>query len=249
MHQHTLRSLAILGVGTVALALSTPRAQATLPGLPHLVPGDPNDVVTLGELVSGAIEGIVVGDKIFTEFTYLATGDMPSADNINVAGLFVHENYGVRFQGGFKDLFDDGNESSDALIEFRVSVANPSLRLISDVHLSGDPSLSGSDSLNAFAEVVESFPGTFDNLQLRIQNDLNGLIGADWIDPLPMPVESLRVSKDIQLLSIEGVRASISRIDQTFSQTVIPEPSTILLAVFAVVTSGIGRARRQLVCH
>lgn len=247
MYRNLLKYLVVCCVGVVAFAICAGTAQANLLNYAHLQPNDPNDSVVLSDLLNGEFPGIVVGDKKFTNFTYMTTGDMPDGSMVNVTGLFVGGNYGVRFQGGFKDLFDNSNESSDALIEFTVSVVDPSRYLISDVHLSGDPSLSASGSLNAFAEVVESFPGDFDNLQLRIQNDLNGLIGAAEIDPLPIPVESLRVSKDIQLLSIERVRASISRIDQTFSQIEVPEPTTTLLFVVAVMASATVRRRRSQV--
>ena len=206
--------------------------------------------VPLSQLVSGGnSEGISVGDKNFDNFSYFSTVDMPIAANVNVIGIIDGDgNYGLRFQGGFKDLFDPGNESSDSLIGFDVSVADPRTHLISDVHLFGNPALSADGSLNAFAEVVETISGAFGNAQLRIQNDLNGLINAAWIDPLPSPVSTLHVVKDIQLFSTDGVRATISFVDQTFSQTVIPEPSSMALLGIAVAAMGwIGSRGRRVV--
>ena len=222
------------------IALSTGQAFAAFINLTPAGPGPNTDgSVVLADLISGQVEGITVGDKNFDNFSYAFTVDMPIPANVNVIGIIDGDgNYGLRFQGGFKDLFDPGNESSDSLIGFDVSVANARTHLISDVHLFGNPSLSATGSLNAFAEVVETISGAFGNAQLRIQNDLNGLINAAWIDPLPSPVSKLHVVKDIQLFSTEGVRATISFVDQTFSQVVIPEPSSMALLGIAVAAMG-----------
>ena len=218
----------------------------------HLQPNS-SESVLLSDLISGEVPGLVVGDKLFDGFTYQFTGDMPTGSLINVSGIEVEGHFGIRFQGGFKDLFDLGNQSSNSLIEFDVHVADPKQYLISDVHLDGNPSLSQpADSvLNAFAAVVETVSGPFGSLELRIQSDLNGLTNTAWIDPLPWPVERLHVSKDIQLFSIIeneiGTRATISRIDQTFSQiqVEIPEPTTLCLFGFAVICSVCSRRREQ----
>ena len=215
----------------------------------QLEPNNSNQSVRLSDLVDGIIPGVTVGDKIFDAFSYTPIGDVPVDENVNVLGIQIDGHYGIRFQGGFKDLFDDGNESSDALIGFDVAVSDPEEFLISDVHLAGNPSLSlPGVSQNAFAEVVETVFGSFGSAQLRIQEDLNGLVGTAWIDPLPWPVEKLRVTKDIQLLSIDGVRASLSFVDQTFSQVpvIIPEPSTLGLALLMGMGVLNTRSRRRL---
>jgi len=215
----------------------------------QLNPNDSNDSVLLSDLINGDVVGVTVGDKIFDGFSYTSIGDVPSAGNVNVLGIMIDGNYGLRFQGGFKDLFDDENESSDALIGFDVAVANPEEYLISDVHLAGNPSLSlQGASQNAFAEVVETVFGDFGSVQLRIQEDLNGLIGTAWVDPLPWPVEKLRITKDIQLLSIEGVRASLSFVDQTFSQVsvVVPEPTSMGLILLMGMGISCTRYHRRL---
>ncbi|MEX2168693.1 MAG: PEP-CTERM sorting domain-containing protein [Pirellulales bacterium] len=243
-HRVTASSVAV-----ALIALVTGQAFAAFINLTPAGPGpDTDGSVVLADLISGEVEGITVGDKHFDNFSYFSTVDMPIAANVNVIGIIDADgNYGLRFQGGFKDLFDPGGESSDSLIGFDVSVANPQTHLISDVHLFGNPSLSGSGSLNAFAEVVETISGAFGDAQLRIQNDLNGLINAAWIDPLPFPVATLHVIKDIQLFSTDGVRATISFVDQTFSQVVIPEPSSMaLLCVVFVAIGWVGTRSRRV---
>src|SRR3954465_7052512 len=61
--------------------------------------------VTLDSLQSGQTMGIVVGDKIFTGFSYSRIGDMPAATDINVLGFQDPAgNWGVSFHGSFVDL-------------------------------------------------------------------------------------------------------------------------------------------------
>ena len=61
--------------------------------------------VSLADLITGAVEGIAVGDKQFTGFGYLKGGDMPDASGVQVAGLRdANGNWGVTFQGAFLDL-------------------------------------------------------------------------------------------------------------------------------------------------
>ena len=82
MHQNILKSLAICCVGVAAFATSADHAQATLVGYAHLQPNDPNDSVVLSDLLNGEFLGVVVGDKIFSEFFYstLPNDDMPDPD-------------------------------------------------------------------------------------------------------------------------------------------------------------------------
>ena len=249
-HRSILFTLAIIIASGSWPGLS---AHATTISYAQLQPNSGESVLLSDLLELGQYEGVVVGDKIFDGFMYQFVGDMPTPSLINVSGIEIDGNLGIRFHGAFKDLFDPGNQSSDSLINFDVHVANPQQYLISDVHLGGNPSLSqpAENVLNAFAEIVETITGSFGSLELRIQSDLNGVVNPAWIDPLPWPVDRLHVSKDIQLFSIiedgVGTRATISQIDQTFSQVVVgvPEPTTICLSGFAAICMVFGRRRKQ----
>lgn len=184
------------------------------------------NAVTLDSLEAG--NDITVGDKLFTDFTYLATGaDMPTSDNINVQGIIDCDgNFGIRFQGGFVDL--PGNGASDALITFNVTALDPN-KLISDAHLAANTDVVG----DGLALITETFIPTFNDRDLTVFD--NGTVSqlTDWVFFDDAPVRTLPVQKDILLLASDngGVASAFSFIDQTFSQ--VPEPTSISLLLIA----------------
>src|SRR5262245_19529048 len=98
--------------------------------------------LTLADLTNpdGSSNGqtVVVGDKTFSDFTYSATGDMPSASGVNVIPL-TSGDLGLRFTGAFHD--NAGGGASDAAITFTVTTSGGFH--ITDAHLSGNPSVIG----------------------------------------------------------------------------------------------------------
>ncbi len=209
-------------------------------GLMTLNPGDSSTSVTLADLMNGTSDGVLVGDKEFTEFFYasLPDDDMPAAEDINVFGFQdVSGNYGVSFHGAFLDL--PGGGASDALIRFTVDVTDDAYNQgwrISDAHLFiggvgvGD---------NSFFTVDETFEGLSGNTTLNTYaTTLAGNVKtqlADWID-FDSTYRSLRVTKDILALSgdpNQPARATV--IDQSFSQIQVPEPATIGLVALALL--------------
>ncbi len=228
-----------------ALTLATPVTEASFIELDQNGSGDP---VILADLLSGQVEGIIVGDKSFSEFFYstLPGDDMPAPEDINVFGFTdLDGNYGIRFHGAFRDR--PGGGVSDALLEFTVEVtpeAQEQGYRISDAHLFaggvgiGDDSeftidesfLQNNATLNAFATTLGGGP-----LETKL---------SDWVyfDEL---YTSLRVTKDI--LADAGdtnQSARATSIAQTFSQVQIPEPATLSLLALAVL--GIAAGRREI---
>lgn len=184
--------------------------------------------VVLSDLTGG--DTLIVGDKVFSNFTYAATGDMPLADYVNVIPIQDCDgNFGIRFQGGFIDL--PGKSASDALITF--SVTPSAGMLIHDVHLAANVDLFGGDG---FAGISETFLPDF-QFSLNVFDDGTTQQLIDWAD-LPelvgpgQTIETLQVQKDILLLSSNGPAATISFVDQTFSQ--VPEPASALLLLVAL---------------
>ena len=228
-------------VALAALALMAVGAQAgTI--------SDSTETLEIGEsikldlLTSGQVDGVLVGDKLFKEFVYSWTNNMPSPENVNVTAILTDDNYGIRFQGSFGDLPGD-SVASDASIAFSVHVQDDRF-LISDAHLASaiflDESVSGS-----FGSIDESFLGNSPTTTetLAAFKSSFGQGGEQFEDEVVFDSTYtwLAVQKDIFALAaedaIQPVRMTI--IDQTFSQVEIPEPSAMTLALLmgcAVVT-------------
>ncbi|MBW2447279.1 MAG: PEP-CTERM sorting domain-containing protein [Deltaproteobacteria bacterium] len=177
---------------------------------------------------------IQVADKLFTNFTYFSTGDMPSAVGVNVIPITdVDGNYGLRFQGAFVDLASSPG-GSDALITYDVEIVDGYFDdglnyFIVDAHIMGNPTLlSGFGSIS----VVDTFLPQFGpEARMTIFDDeIAGTKFVDWVD-FDVPVKKLSVQKDILAIALledsEPGAATLSFVDQTYSQ--IPEPTTLIL--------------------
>jgi hypothetical protein len=205
----------------------------------------------LGELLGGG--SITAGDKRFDQFTYASTGDMPDAFAVNVMPFVDSDgSFGLRFQGGFVDLFDGdlttgspGN-FSDASIGYQVTVLNPTL-LISDVRLSGNPQVLGPEGAKTgFVGMSESFLPD-DSLVLAIFDIQPGSTQSTDFASLAAPLGTLLVQKDILAFADAPGAATLSFIDQAFSQVqTVPEPSTISLLVLGLAAAWQVRRRSRI---
>jgi hypothetical protein len=187
---------------------------------------------TLGDLIAED-RSITVGDKLFDQFGYSQTGDMPDAFGVNVLPITDSAgNFGLRFQGGFVDLFGGG--PSDALITYRVTVTDPNFR-ISDVHLAGNPAVIGPEGEESgLIGVAETFlPEDPSTMLVIFDSEPGSTQLIDWA--LTGPVPLLHVQKDIiAFADVEGNAATLSFVDQTFSQVAVPEPSTVSLLILGI---------------
>jgi hypothetical protein len=194
----------------------------------------------LAELIaSGGMIGN--GDKKFKDFKYHPIGDMPDASLIDVVSITDSQgNLGIRFIGPFADLAGGG--ASEALLEYTVTVTDPH-KLIHDVHLAANTNVLGSPG---YAAITETFlPDDSVTVLEAFDIQPGQRMLTDWAD-LTNPVKTLHVQKDITLFS-GGPRslATISFIDQTFSQT--PEPSALALGGVAAALALVrGRRERRL---
>lgn len=186
--------------------------------------------IKLSELLGG--DTVMSGDKLFSEFEYNATGDMPSAEDVNVITIQdVDGNYGVRIQGGFIDHV--GGSASDALITYKVTATDPGFE-ISAAHLVAN--LVNPDG--GFGSIAETFlPDKSDpNDVLYVSTDTSLV---DSIKFMP-PQESFMVQKNI-LLDAGTKAVTMSFVDQTYSQ--VPEPMSFILALAGII--GIVGLRRR----
>jgi hypothetical protein len=223
----------VLAAGLVAVPCISVSSAATIPI---------GTAIPLSDLIGDQAPPITVGDKVFSDFWYAATGDMPSAGDINVIPIVDGGNYGLRFQGGFLDA--PGGGASDAMLGFHVEV-DPRFPqfLISDVHLSGNPNVLGEN--NGTISVCETFMPLTDPM-LDIYDDFGTRKVTDQA-LLVRPVRELDVQKDILALSV-GSTATLSFIDQTFSQIIVPEPpgAMMLLVGFTVIAVVTWKGRTRL---
>lgn len=242
------RLTAMIAVALVALAGGQARA-AFIDLTPPGNASNSMQSIKLSDLVSQEVEGIVVGDKIFTGFSYLgASGNMPPVDDVNVTGFRdPNGHWGITFQGAFSDLPTD-NTASDVAIRFMVEI-DPAFAAqgwrINDAHLF----LSGAGaSDNSYFAVDESFLGLNETMSVEYSTLNAGNVKlSDWVY-FANPTTKLTVTKDIYAFadpnSTAPARATV--IDQSFSQILIPEPSTILLTGFALTAFGLFGYRHQL---
>jgi hypothetical protein len=202
--------------------------------------------VTLADLVGGNVMGLTVGDKTFTGFSYSPSGDMPTAANVNVLGFKDGAgNWGVTFQGAFLDL--PGGGASDAAVRFVVGVAPgqtaPNPRKITDAHLQ----LGGVGmGANSFFTVDESFaPDSNNTLSAFMSTIAPGGTQLNDSTIFGTPLTTLHVTKDILALAGAGsfLPARATVIDQSFSQTPIPEPATVMLGLTGLALVGVNRRR------
>lgn len=222
-----LAGAAILAVGALANSASA-----------AVVYGIADGAIPLSNLV-GTGNSLQVGDKIFDNFQYARTGDMPSAANVTVTGRIAviggETEWGFRLQGAFLDSGSPGG--SDALLSYNVHVTDPNLFLISDAYIAGNPFVVGQGNI----QVVETFiplNGAPVNAIFNINNLAQQMQSTVFFVP---PTSSLSVQKDILALIPDGIgpnNASLSFVDQLFSQTPgvgVPEPASLgVLGIGAV---------------
>lgn len=201
--------------------------------------------VKLDQLTLNQISGIVVGDKLFSNFIYSFENDMPAPANVNVVAISDGTSVGIRFQGSFLDL--PGGDDSDAGISFRVTVLDTQ-QTINGAKLQAaiflDPNVPGS-----FGSIDEDFTGNSPEIGdiLSVFNSTFGGGGSDFEDSVVFDNQYtvLNVKKNINAraaaLAIQPVRMTI--IDQLFPQTVIPEPSSVALLLGSMILMGSGRRR------
>lgn len=250
MHRFDNRTLkVIVAIACVAcLAVSTASAAVV-----NLTPGGGNGSqsagsVLLSDLIADPTSQVTVGDKIFSTFGYSKIGDMPNSNQVNVLGIKdIDGNWGITFHGSFIDL--PGNGPSDALIRYMVEVdflsAQQGLR-ITDAHLSMGGVGAGDEG---FISVDETFAGRNNTLNVFFSNlgpttppaDAQ-LTDVTFFNP---GATKLNVTKDIFALAAENSTqpTRATAVDQSFSQTVIPEPTSVMLGLTGLALVAARRRR------
>lgn len=236
----SIKSIAVIAVA-VLLGLASKSDATPL----HLNLGQS---VGLADII-GQYGSVQVGDKIFADFSIV--GDV-APHQVTVTAIQDTFGYGLRFSGGFVAV---GNQITDFVLGFSVAVAPEAEEwYISDVHLRFNGNYVG----EGFAEIVEQVfaggPIPLGSLlgQLFVSNPPTILEDTFY---LQQPLKKIYVLKDVLLYgggdvpphrrigNVAGTnRATISVIDQTFSQ--IPEPGTVLLVAAGLLGVALTGRRR-----
>lgn len=214
---HFYRKFALAQIGALAALMGAVSAAQAIPiqlsQLLQLPPG----------------QGIVQGDKLFTNFSFIVTGiGTYNADpnTILVEGTTSQSGeFGLIFTGAptAPMIFAGTNSFVDVLLGFDVIVLDPN-KWIHDLSLGFDASA----PLDGHAQVVETAldldaPAVIGQAQVDVPVPPNSTF--KHIDLAPGIHKKVHIVKDI--VAIGGAResATITTITQTFSQ--LPEPTTI----------------------
>ena len=195
------------------------------------------DTYNLADLISSG-ESVRAGDKVFSGFSWTTIAGNNALSTITVSTIMsVDGLYGIEIGGALSQL---GIGSSDWRLGYSVT-ADPG-NLISDIHQYASLSGTAGSYINITENALDSGQhvvatsnlGQGINYAYIDQSDpyaeLNDKLNVDT------PLSTLYISKDI-LLQVTDANgdAATTIIDQTFSQTPVPEPSTIVAGTLLVL--------------
>jgi PEP-CTERM motif len=207
------------------------------------------DGTTLASYVALGATGCQIGDKIFSDFSYaptsINTAPVPATsvvvDTVGPSGETIS---GSRIGLQFNAPWTAGTgAANDGAITFLVTVASGGPILIEDAALAQVSAISGTGAASVGESGCGPTPCTVGQWTLMTFNATTGSQASDHT--IFTPTGSIEVTKDISATGGSNGSASLSVVQDTFSQTAVPEPTTITLIGFSLAIIGGLRLRRR----
>ena len=242
----------IFSACAIVLAM-IPAAAAPLPTCAN------GDTLAQYESLYNSSGGCVIGDKIFSAFNYLGPavtggGIAPPASGIVVNTLGPSgtgaggtstqfpSNIGLSFTGTWDAL--SSGATADGDIAFDVSVVGGGPMLIEDAGLA---QTSGPVTGTGVAQVGENgcsgitYPCT---QQWGVATIQTGSTYNNVNDTLFTPTGTISVTKDINVAAGSNGTAALSNVQDTFSQTAVPEPRAISMLLGFGLVAGLALRKK-----
>ena len=229
MKQRFTRLLTILacaGVLSLFTAAATPA-------------GCSDNVTNNGSLYFGGGYTCTIGDKIFSNFVYTDSaqgGALAIAPGSVTVSAITGPNIGLSFNGGWSA---NAGQVTDATISFTVTVASGAGMVITDLGLAQLGGAINPGSASVAEEACGPAPCNPLSGQYTLLTLQNGVTTQTSKEVITAPTGSIRVAKDIAVTggaNGSGGFATLSLVQDTFSQSPVPEPRTVsLLLGFALV--------------